>query len=83
MPSKPLVGGYLFKAELARAKNANNAIRKQLQEIIDELGQGERRISYHISLAAMALGNQLDALVSMEQIIAGQDNGEKTEESSQ
>jgi len=77
--TKKLVGGYRFRAELARAKMANKAVRKTLQKIIDEK-PGPLLMAQYISIAAVALSENLEAIVDMEKIISEAQNGETREE---
>jgi len=83
MTTKKLVGGYTFRAELARARIANKAVRKILQRIIDEK-PSPLLMSQFISIAAVALGENLEAITEMERIIAEAQHGSnnKSEESS-
>jgi len=83
MTTKRLVGGYTFRAELARARIANKAVRKILQRIIDEK-PSPLLMSQFISIAAVALGENLEAITEMERIIAEaqHSSNNKTEEQS-
>ncbi len=78
--TKKLVGGYAFRAELARARMANKAVRRTLQKIMDEK-PGPLLMAQYISVAAVALGENLEALVEMEKILSEAQNGETKEES--
>lgn len=79
MTSKKLVGGYAFRADLARARNANKAVRGTLQKILDEK-PGPLLLSHYISIAAIALSENLEAITDMERIISEAQNGETKEE---
>ncbi len=78
--TKKLLWGSALRAELARAKMANNAVRQTLKKVLEEK-PGPLLMSHYISVAALALGENLEALVNMEKIIAEAKNGETKEES--
>ncbi len=61
------VNGYMWRQELARARQANKTARRALQKIIDERPSPALTAIY-ITEAALALGLNFEALQALEQI---------------
>lgn len=69
MPTKPLVRGTIVRYALNRAQNANVAARKALTQMIDIANdRQDRKLLGLISIAALALGENLEALNDIERI---------------
>ncbi len=65
--TKRLVGGYSYNAELTRAVNANRTIREVLRRILEDK-PGPQTMAMLLARAATALGENLEALVTLQQI---------------
>lgn len=72
MVTKRRVGGYIFRQELNRARRANARAREALRQIVDDR-PGPQVLALLLSRAALALGENLDALQEMERIVQGQE----------
>jgi len=67
MATKRKVGGYIFRQELNRARRANAAAREALRQIVDDR-PGSQVLALLLTRAAIALGENLDALQEVERI---------------
>lgn len=65
--SKKRPGGYVFRQEVVRARNANRAAREALRRLLDER-PGPQATAMLIAKAAQALGENLDAVHALEKI---------------
>ena len=65
--TKKKVGGYAWRQEIVRARNANRAARNSLRRIAEET-PGPRTLAMLLLKAANALGENLDALQELEGI---------------
>jgi hypothetical protein len=72
--TKRLVGGYTYQAEVTRAINSNRMIRELLRRILDEK-PGPQTMAMLLARAATALGENLDALVTLQEIGRGLSDG--------
>ena len=61
------IGGYIWRQELARAQQSNKLAREALRRIIDER-PGPQLLALLLSKAALALGENLEALQELERI---------------
>jgi len=71
MVTKRKVGGYIFWQELNRARRANAAAREALRQIVNDR-PGPQVLALLLGRAAIALGENLDALQEMERIVRGE-----------
>ena len=77
--TKKIVGGYAWRQEIVRARNANRAARSALKRIAEET-PGPRTLAMLLLKAANALGENLDALSELEAIGAeARTNGQEEE----
>jgi lipopolysaccharide biosynthesis regulator YciM len=67
MPTRPLIAGYTWNRELARARSADNAARSYLRRILDER-PGPALAAFYIAQIGIALGEIADALSTLEHI---------------
>ena len=65
--TKKKMGGYAWRQEIVRARNANRAARSALRRIAEET-PGPRTLAMLLLKAANALGENLDALQELETI---------------
>ena len=75
--TKKKLGGYAWRQEIVRGKNANRAARNALRRIAEE-NPGPRTLAMLLLKAANALGENLDSLQELESIgVEASKNGHK------
>jgi hypothetical protein len=65
-----LPGGYIFREQVEKAYDSNQAARRALQTIVDEQANGQRAY-YLLTEAALQLAKGLEALREIERIMDG------------